>query len=135
MLPGGKLSDLLGVICVGPNDDCFNGAWNAFGTLTVLTGYLQDRLNAALTFVYDWQSSSGGMLPTVSYRFSDRFSASLGGIFLFGRYERKSMAINPTALGNEVSRGPFRAYRQTTEQFISAARDLDQFTLRIRYTF
>jgi hypothetical protein len=112
-----------------------NGAWNAFGTLTVLTGYLQDRLNAAFTFVYDWQSSSGGMLPTVSYRFSDRFSASLGGIFLFGRYERKSMAINPTALGNEVSRGPFRAYRQTTEQFISAARDLDQFTLRIRYTF
>ncbi|UCE85639.1 MAG: hypothetical protein JSU66_15105, partial [Deltaproteobacteria bacterium] len=112
-----------------------NGPWSTFGTLTMLTGYLQDRLNAALTFVYDAKSNSGGILPNVQYRFSDSFSVSFGAIFLWGRYQEKPMPISPSGLANQVDSGPFRAYRQVTEQFIAAARDLDQFTLRIRYTF
>jgi hypothetical protein len=112
-----------------------NGPWNTFGTFTVLTGYLQDRLNPSITTVYDAQSNSGGILPNVQYRFTDNFSVSFGAIFLWGRYQEKPLPISPPSLSNQVEHGPFRAYQQLTEQFIAAARDLDQFTLRIRYTF
>jgi hypothetical protein len=112
-----------------------NGPWNTFGTFTVLTGYLQDRLNPSITTVYDVESNSGGILPNVQYRFTDNFSVSFGAIFLWGRYQEKPLPIAPPNLTNQVADGPFRPYQQLTEQFIAAARDLDQFTLRIRYTF
>jgi hypothetical protein len=109
-----------------------NGPYTFLSTLTVQTGYHQDRLNPTGTFVYDWQSNSGSFLPSIQYRFSESFSATFGGAFFFGRTQRKKMPINPESVQNEVGS---LAYQTEVENGLAAVRDLDYFFLRIRYTF
>ena len=55
-----------------------NGPFNMLGTFTIQTGYFQDRLLPSVTFVYDLNSNSGAMLPQITYRFTENFSA-VGG--------------------------------------------------------
>jgi hypothetical protein len=109
-----------------------NGAWNILGTFTVLTGYFQDRLFTALTLVYDIQSNSGAGLPSLTYRFSDAFSATFGLGFFFGRYQPRVPFFMPQALGNRAGR---HAYTDFVENGLAIVRDRDEAFIRLRYTF
>ena len=51
-----------------------NGPVNVLFTVAVFTGYYQDRLNPNWVFVYDFGSRSGGLLPSLGYRFTENFS-------------------------------------------------------------
>jgi hypothetical protein len=109
-----------------------NGPWNFLATFTTLTGYFQDRLLLGLTFVYDVQSNSGAGLPSVTYRFSENFSASFGMNFFFGRFNERVPYLMPPAIGNRVGR---HAYSDFVENGLAVVRDRDEFYFRLRYTF
>jgi hypothetical protein len=108
------------------------GPWNILATFTTLTGYFQDRLLLALTFVYDVQSNSGAGLPSATYRFSENFSASFGMNFFYGRYQHRTPFLMPPAIGNRVGR---HAYQDFVEPGLAVVRDRDEFYFRLRYTF
>jgi hypothetical protein len=110
-----------------------NGPFNMLGTFTIQTGYFQDRLLPGVTFVYDLNSNSGAMLPQITYRFTENFSASVGMNFFFGRWETTDMAIAPLGtVGAEVGS---LAYRDGIENGLAVVRERDEAYLRIRYTF
>jgi len=110
-----------------------NGPWNMLGTLTVNTGYFSDRLQPAVTFIYDQQSNSGGILPKITYRFTSDFSVTIGTNFFFGRFELRDSPLNPVAsVDNQVGSD---AYHQGVENALSQVRDRDEVFLRLRYTF
>ncbi|RIL00799.1 MAG: hypothetical protein DCC71_18645 [Proteobacteria bacterium] len=110
-----------------------NGPFNMLGTFTIQTGYFQDRLLPGITFVYDINSNSGAALPSMTYRFTENFSATIGMNFFWGRWEYEDTAIAPLGtLGNEVGR---LAYRDGVENGLSVVRERDEAFLRLRYTF
>ncbi len=109
-----------------------NGPFNMLATLTVTTGYFQDRLLPGVTFVYDVRSNSGAALPSVTYRFTENFSATVGMAGFMGRFQEKTPPLYTTALGNRVGRG---AYSSHVENGLSPIRERDELYLRIRYTF
>jgi hypothetical protein len=109
-----------------------NGPLNVLAVLTINTGYLEDRLQPALTLVYDFGSNSGAAIPQVTYRYTSDFSATIGMAVFTGREEPRVMALHPTALGSRAGRG---RYRDFVENGLSAVRDRDEIFLRIRYTF
>ena len=97
-----------------------------------MTGYFQDRLLVALTFVYDVQSNSGAGLPSVTYRFSESFSASFGMNFFYGRSQQRVPYLNPPAIGNRVGS---HAYKDFVDPGLTVVQDRDEFYFRLRYTF
>ncbi len=109
-----------------------DGPLKVLGTLTLQTGYFQDRLLAGTTIVYDVNTNSGGILPQISYRFSGRFSVSVGVAAFFGETDRIDMATNEIAILNRVGRD---AYKDYIEDGLSILRDRDEVFLRLRYTF
>jgi hypothetical protein len=109
-----------------------NGPLNVLAVLTINTGYFEDRLQPAITLVYDFGSNSAAAIPQVTYRYSSNFSATVGMAVFEGREEPRHMALYPTALGNRAGRG---AYRDFVENGLSAVRDRDEIFLKIRYTF
>ena len=110
-----------------------NGPFNALATFTVFTGYFQDRLNPSLTFVHDFQSGSGGLLPSINYRFNENFSATVGLAFFYGREQRADIATN--GIGPASNEQGDWAYQTGAQNGISIVRDRDEAYLRIRYTF
>ena len=54
------------------------GPWTFLWLIAANTGYFQDRLLVSNTLVYDFRTNSGAWLPTVQYRFSSNFSATVG---------------------------------------------------------
>ena len=70
-----------------------NGPVNVFFTFAVSTGYYQDRLMPELLTVYEFASRSGGVLPSLQYRFTDSFSVTVGMLYFFGRTELTDMAV------------------------------------------
>jgi hypothetical protein len=99
----------------------------------VQTGYFQDRLLPGVTFVYDVNSNSGAALPSVAYRFTESFSATIGMNFFWGRWEYEDSPIAPLGLiGTEQGR---LAYRDGVENGLAVVRERDEVYLRIRYTF
>ena len=109
-----------------------NGPWNVLGTLTVNTGYFQDRLQPSVTLVYDVQSSSGAVLPQVTYRFTSNFSATFGIAGFWGRFQPKTAALNPPASLNRTGRF---ADSDFVENGLSVLRDRDEVFLLVRYSF
>jgi Protein of unknown function (DUF1302) len=110
-----------------------NGPFNMLGTFTIQTGYFQDRLLPNVTFVYDINSNSGAALPSITYRFTESFSATVGVNFFWGRWEFEHAPIAPLGtLGNEAGK---LAYRDAVENGLSVVRERDEVFLRIRYTF
>ena len=110
-----------------------NGPFNMLGTFTVQTGYFQDRLLPGITFVYDLHSDSGAALPSMTYRFTENFSATIGVNLFWGRFEYDDTAIAPLGtLGSEVGK---LAYKDAVENGLSVVRERDEVFLRIRYTF
>ncbi len=108
------------------------GPWNVLGVFTVFTGYFQDRLNMAATFVYDLQSRSGAILPSANYRFNQDTTLQFGMAFFYGRQDRRIQFLNPQAVGQNVGRD---AYRSFVENGLAAVRDRDEIFLRLRWTF
>jgi hypothetical protein len=109
-----------------------NGPYNVTTTFTILTGYFQDRLLGVFTLVYDFQSESGGGLPSLTYRFSESFSATFGMAFFWGRSQSFDMLSMPRALGNRVGTN---AYQDHVETGLGVVRDRDEFFFRLRYSF
>jgi hypothetical protein len=110
-----------------------NGPYNVLGTFTVQTGYYQDRLLPGVTFVYDRRSNSGAALPSLTYRFTENFSGTVGLNFFFGRWQTVDMPIQGLGtLGGESGR---LAYQESVENGLSVVRERDEFYLRLRYTF
>ncbi len=109
-----------------------NGPWNVFFTFTTQTGYFQDRLLPGITWVYDVQSESGAALPSITYRFTESFSATFGFALFWGRYEGKDLPVNTLTPGNQAGAW---AYREWVENGLAAIRDRDEVYMRIRYTF
>jgi hypothetical protein len=109
-----------------------DGPWNLLATLTVSTGYFQDRLLPAVTVVYDVPSSSGAVLPQVTYRFTSNFSATFGLAGFWGGFESRRAALNPVASLNRTGRD---AYRDFVENGLSVIRDRDELYLLVRYSF
>ena len=110
-----------------------NGPLNVMFTSTIMTGYFQDRLNPSLVTIYDFNSRSGGVLPSIQYRFTEAFSAAIGMGIFFGRTQLSEMAINPfRPATNRVGKN---AYKDSSEQFLSSIRRRDEIWMRLRWTF
>jgi hypothetical protein len=110
-----------------------NGPWNFLGTLTVNTGYFRDRLQPALTLIYDQQSNSGGVLPKLTYRFTANFSVTIGANFFYGRFEQRDIPLNPiSSVDTQVGAD---AYHQGVENALAVVRDRDEVYFRLRYTW
>jgi len=110
-----------------------NGPFNALATLTMFTGYFQDRLNPSVTFVHDMQSASGGVLPSIAYRFTENFQATIGLAMFYGREQRADIASN--GIGPPGNQQGDWAYQGGAQNGISIVRDRDEVYLRLRYTF
>ncbi|MGI9431603.1 MAG: hypothetical protein ACR2PQ_05280, partial [Myxococcota bacterium] len=110
-----------------------DGPWNIFGVLAISTGYFQDRLLPSLTLVYFVNNNSFAVLPSVTYRFNESFSATFGLAGFSGRVVKRDAAINSAG---PVSARFRRAQEKTfTEPGLSVIRERDEIFLRIRYTF
>jgi hypothetical protein len=110
-----------------------NGPFNVLFTFAILAGYFQDRLLPQFISIYDFNSQSGGILPSVAYRFTENFSATIGMLFFFGRTQFNQMPIRGFAPnGNRA--GP-DAYRDGVDNFIGLIRSRDEIFLRLRWTF
>jgi len=110
-----------------------NGPLNVLFTVAIFTGYFQDRLEPMFVTVYDFGSASGGVFPSVKYRFTDRFSAGVGLGFFFGHTQMVDMpqrAFSPA--GNRA--GP-NAYKDGADNMLSLFRDKDEVWLKLRWTF
>jgi hypothetical protein len=108
-----------------------NGPLSALGTFTILTGYYQDRLLPAFTWVHDLRSTSGGVLGQVTYRFSEAFSVTAGVLAFYGGPERNPLPFHPIALPD--TQADFDA--DTRYEGLSAIAERDELFLRLRYTF
>jgi hypothetical protein len=110
-----------------------NGPFNVLFTVAVFTGYFQDRLNPNWVFVYDFGSRSGGLLPSLGYRFTENFSITIGLNYFFGRGQFKSMPVRGYA-PSQVRAGE-NAYKDGVENVLSVIRRRDEAYFRLRYTF
>ncbi|RIK96787.1 MAG: hypothetical protein DCC71_22180 [Proteobacteria bacterium] len=109
------------------------GPWNVLATFHVDTGYFRDRLLPGITFVYDFQSNSGAILPEIAYRFTENLSVTLSMALFAGRYQPVKPALR------SIGDFPYRAGRRQSvdwsEQGLSPVRDNDEVALRLRWTF
>jgi len=108
-----------------------DGPLTALVLINANTGYFQDRFLVSSALVYDFRSNSGAFLPSVQYRFTENFSLTLGAAVLAGHWERRELGINQFSATSENSLND-NVY---VENGISPARDLDNFFLRLRYTY
>ena len=83
--------------------------------------------------IYDFGSRSGGVLPSIQYRFTEAFSVAFGMGIFFGRTQLTDMPLNP--LRPASNRVGHNAYRDPSEQFLSGIRHRDEVWLRLRWTF
>jgi hypothetical protein len=107
--------------------------WNALFTFAMFTGYYQDRVNPQLVTVYDFNSQSGGVLPSFQYRFTESFSVTIGMLYFFGRTELQRMPVNE--LGPPANRVGKDAYRVGVDNALSLIRKRDEVFMRVRWTF
>ncbi|MDJ0866581.1 MAG: hypothetical protein QNK03_10765 [Myxococcota bacterium] len=111
-----------------------NGPWNVLGTLTIQTGYFQDRLLPSFTLVYDTQSQSGAALPQITYRFTENFSLTIGTNWFWGNPQDRDMGVNGGIGGGGEETGN-RAYQRGVENGLALVRERDEAFLRLRYAF
>jgi hypothetical protein len=114
-----------------------NGPVNVLFTLAAFTGYFQDRLLPTFVSVFDINSQSGGLLPSLGYRFTEAFSATIGMNWFFGRTQRVQMPLNEIAPPG--SRAPNangdHAYQDGQDNLLSLIRHRDEAYIRLRWTF
>jgi hypothetical protein len=107
------------------------GPWTFLWLINASTGYYQDRFLVSSVLVYDFQSNSGAILPTVQYRVTENFSITVGASVFYGDYSRRKMGINQFSAFDEDNLSD-NVY---VENGVSPVTDLDGFFARIRYTF
>ncbi|UCE86936.1 MAG: hypothetical protein JSU66_04165, partial [Deltaproteobacteria bacterium] len=96
-------------------------------------GYFQDRLLPSNTLVWDVQSGSGALLPSVTYRYSANFQLTFGVAAFWGRWQKRKAPLSPLGLPpNRVGEGAYNSY---TENTLALVKDRDEIFLRLRYTF
>jgi hypothetical protein len=110
-----------------------NGPANVFFTFAVSTGYYQDRLIPQLLTVYEFGSRSGGLVPSLEYRFTDSLSMTVGMLYFFGRTELSDMAVQEVS--PVINRAGPNAYRQPVENGFSGIRKRDEVFMKLRWTF
>jgi hypothetical protein len=110
-----------------------NGPVNVLFTFTMFTGYYQDRLMPQFVTVYDFLSQSGGLLPSLQYRFTDSFSTTIGLMWFFGRTQLVDMPVR--GLSPAVNRAGSDAYQNGVDNFLSIVRKRDEVFMRLRWTF
>jgi len=111
----------------------FNGPVNVLFTFAMFTGYFQDRVNPQFVTVYDFNSRSGGLLPTLQYRFTESFSVTVGLLYFFGRTELKDMPVQE--FGPPSNRVGKDANKVGVDNLLSLIRKRDEVFLRLRWTF
>jgi hypothetical protein len=110
-----------------------NGPFNARATFTVSTGYYQDRMLPSFTWVHDFPSQSGGVLPSLTWRFSESHSVTLGANIFYGRVQQYEAALVPRGgLAGGAGKGAYHTY---IEEGLSTLRERDEIYLRMRMTF
>ena len=108
-----------------------HGPVSALGTLSFITGYHQDRLLPAVTWVHDVASSSGALITQISYRFSQDFSATFGIAGYYGDPDELQVPLRQPLLGNQG--GDYKA--DVRYDGLSAISERDEAFLTLRYTF
>jgi hypothetical protein len=109
------------------------GPINTFFTFGISTGYYQDRMIPQLLTVYDIDSRSGAVMPSLEYRMTDSLSATLGVLWFFGRTQLVDMPVNEVA--PVVNRVGHDAYRVGVDNGLSGIRKRDEIFLRLRWSF
>jgi hypothetical protein len=109
------------------------GPLNVLFTTAIFTGYFQDRLNPLLVTVFDIRSKSGGILPSVQYRFTDTLSVGIGVNFFFGQTHLVDMPVREFAPA--ANRAGKIAYKNGVDHAIASFRDKDEIWLKLRWTF
>jgi len=108
-----------------------DGPVTALGTFTAATGYFQDRLLPAVTFVHDFKSRSGAVITQVTYRYNQDFSATFGVAVFHGSPDQQRIPFNPIGFTNAGGK-----YEQRLRYSgLSALAERDELFLRLRYTF
>jgi len=109
-----------------------DGPFTTLLLLNASTGYFQDRFLVSAAGVYDVTSQSMAFLPSVQYRFTENFSLTVGAAMLAGKWKGgREMGMGGLAVAGSSNLND-TIY---VENGISAARDLDNAFLRLRYTF
>ena len=85
------------------------------------------------TLVYDFNSNSGALLPSVIYRFTENLSVAIGVNVFFGTQQLRDAPINE--IRPELNRVGHNAYQDAVENGLSALRERDEMNLNVRYTF
>jgi hypothetical protein len=110
-----------------------DGPVNTLATFSVATGYHQDRLVPALTWVHDLPSHSGAVLFSLSYRYTENLSIQVGANAFYGEVRSlEAPLVSPGTAAGGAGRGSQRAY---VENGLTQIRDRDELFLRLRYTF
>jgi hypothetical protein len=110
-----------------------NGPVIARTTFAVSTGYWQDRVLPSLLWAHDWNSISGALIPSMTYRITQSFSVQVGLAMFYGRVQTKTPALVPFAAPSAgAGRGSQQSY---VENGLSSVRDRDEVFMRMRYTF
>ena len=110
-----------------------NGPVNAFFTFAMSTGYYQDRVIPELLTVYEFASRSGGVVPSLQYRFTDALSLTVGMLYFFGRTQMSDMAVQEVS--PVINRTGPNAYRQPVENGFSGIRKRDEVFVKLRWSF
>jgi hypothetical protein len=85
------------------------------------------------TLVYDFNSGSGALLPSITYRFTENLSAAIGVNVFWGHQQLRDAPINEIRPGlNRVGRN---AYQDAVENGLTALRERDEMNFTLRYTF
>ena len=112
------------------------GAWSFVGTFTVATAYFQDRLTPAFTTVYDVRTQSGAFLSSISYRFTENFSAQVGGAWFFGKPDQTDEQLAGfQPAGNRNAQSLEDLYKVRRQGGLSIIRERDEVFFRLRYAF
>ena len=87
--------------------------------------------------LYNIPTQSGAFLPSISYRFSDRFSAAVGMAFFFGKpdYTDEPLATLAPASNRNTSDADHLYKVQRAGGIGALVKDPDEIFARIRYTF
>jgi hypothetical protein len=109
----------------------FNGPFSALATFTIFTGYFQDRLLPFVTFVHDFRTTSGAALVSLTYRFSEVFSATVGLSAFYGNPQQMLIPIQqPQPINNG---GDFM--QRVKYDGLTAIAERNELSFVLRYTF
>jgi len=114
-------------------DYTFDGPFGTLFTFAMFTGYFQDRVQPQLVTVFDFKSQSGGLLPSLQYRFTDSFSVTIGTLYFFGHTELKDMPVRDFAPAS--NRSGANAYETGVDNILAVIRQRDEVFMRLRWTF